>query len=631
MDNFKYIWFSLLLLAFQQRLPAQSIVINEIHYSPSSDQGNDTDYEFIELYNASGSSVNIADYYFSGITYTFATGTTLAAGAFLVVARNGNNYSESVEWTSGALTNGGETLTLYDGSGNTIDQVTYDNTSPWPTPADNDGPSLELKDASTNNSLGSNWTYSYHLGGTPGYANQSIRLAGSEGWRMLSLPLQSKTYDNLLSVLWTQGFTGADATDGTANVYTYNGSSWSSISDQADTPTTGAGFLVYVFSDDNNDNSAEGFPKTISLSGSEHTATVSVTTAENTWNFLGNPFTHSIDADKLSLGGSGSGTNDKYETVVYVWDNASGAFKSYDASTDSGTLAGGLIEPFQGFFIQSKSGGTQFDFKSSSKAISSGNFYKIAAYPQIMIEASSGVFIDGVILNLISSSSLISKGALKLKPLDDRERVLLSIYDDSVPMEIMNFSLGDTIQTIAIDAFKIDANWAIKPGPVTLNWKLNNIPENLTIQLLDRKTGRAINLKEIGSVSFNNGHVDSPAFDKNNIGSIPRYRSPRFELFIIPNILLGAQTFLKEFDLFPAYPNPFNSTTTIEFELGNGGIVKMDVYNIRGQKIDSIINEVFPAGSHSVRWNRNHFPSGIYFCQLQAGSTIKVNKLVLIK
>jgi len=48
-------------------------------------------------------------------------------------------------------------------------------------------------------------------------------------------------------------------------------------------------------------------------------------------------------------------------------------------------------------------------------------------------------------------------------------------------------------------------------------------------------------------------------------------------------------------------------------------------------KIDIIINEVFPAGSHSVRWNGNHFPSGIYFCQLQAGSTIKVNKLVLIK
>ena len=99
--------------------------------------------------------------------------------------------------------------------------------------------------------------------------------------------------------------------------------------------------IIKVFSDDNNDGTTEGFPKTITLDGSEHTPTVSVTTTESTWSLLGNPFTHTIDADKLSLGGSGSGTNDKYETAVYVWDDESGAFKSYDASTSSGTLAGG--------------------------------------------------------------------------------------------------------------------------------------------------------------------------------------------------------------------------------------------------------------------------------------------------
>ncbi|MBC8346656.1 MAG: lamin tail domain-containing protein [Candidatus Marinimicrobia bacterium] len=630
MHDFKKI-LGLFLFTLLVVLPAQTIVINEIHYSPSSSQGSDTDYEFIEIYNFGGSSVNIGDYYFSGISYTFPSGTTLAAGAYLVAARESDNYSGSVEWSSGVLTNGGETIILYDSSGNIVDQVAFDNASPWPTPPDNDGPSLELKDASTDNNVGSNWTYSYHMGGTPGYANQSIQLTGSAGWRVLSLPLQSKTYDNLLSGIWTQGFTGADQTSGTPNVYTYNGSAWTSISNQSDIPTAGTGFLIYVFSDDNNDGSAEGFPKTMTLSGSEHAATVSVTTAESTWNFLGNPFTHTIDADKLSLGGSGSGTNDKYETVVYVWDNTSGTFKSYDASTDSGTLTGGLIEPFQGFFIQSKTGGTQFDFKSSAKAISSGTFYKMDAPPQIIIEASSGSFTDAVILNLIQSSDLVSNGAFKLKPVDDRDRMLMALYNDSNPMEIMNISLSEPIFRIPFDAFMVDHNWIMNPGQVALNWQLNNIPENLSIQLIDHESEDVINLKEVGSVSFNNQNVLLPEFDQNNIGPIPRYRSPRFELMVIPKILLNTESTPKQFRLFPAFPNPFNGSTTIEFELENGGFIKMDVYNINGQMVDSIINERFPAGRHSVRWNGNHIPSGIYFCQLKSGLTIKINKLVLIK
>ena len=76
-------------------LLTQSIVINEIHYNPSSSQGSDTEYEFIELYNAGGSSVDVADYYFSGITYTFPSGTSIASGAFTVIARNSDNYSGS--------------------------------------------------------------------------------------------------------------------------------------------------------------------------------------------------------------------------------------------------------------------------------------------------------------------------------------------------------------------------------------------------------------------------------------------------------------------------------------------------------------------------------------------------------
>ncbi len=180
----------------------QTIVINEIYYNPPTSQGSDSNYEFLEIYNASNATVDISGYYFSGIGYTFPSETSMNSGAFIVLANNSNNYSGSIEWTSGGLTNTGETITLYDGAGNTIDIVDYDDSSPWPTPPDEDGPSLELIDASTDNNTASNWTYSYHTGGTPGYANQSIQLAGSAGWRMMTIPLQGKSYNNLLSGLW---------------------------------------------------------------------------------------------------------------------------------------------------------------------------------------------------------------------------------------------------------------------------------------------------------------------------------------------------------------------------------------------------------------------------------------------
>jgi hypothetical protein len=215
---------------------------------------------------------------------------------------------------------------------------------------------------------------------------------------------------------------------------------------------------------------------------------VSVTTTESTWSLLGNPFTHTIDADKLSLGGSGSGTNDKYETAVYVWDDESGAFKSYDASTSSGTLAGGLIEPFQSFFLQSKSGGTQFDFKSSAKAIRSGVFYKIATKPQVIIHASSGTYTDVAILNISDPAQLVSRGAIKLKPVDARHRVLIALFDNSTPMGIMNVSLEEPI-TIDFDVFKVDSNWRLNPSHIDLDWQLNNIPQNISVKLVDRETG----------------------------------------------------------------------------------------------------------------------------------------------
>lgn len=84
--------------------------------------------------------------------------------------------------------------------------------------------------------------------------------------------------------------------------------------------------------------------------------------------------------------------------------------------------------------------------------------------------------------------------------------------------------------------------------------------------------------------------------------------------------------------LFPAYPNPFNPTTTISFELPVRTKLKLTVYNLRGQKVVDLVDAWHPAGRYSVQWNAENSASGIYILQMRTSSGFeRSHKLVLVK
>ncbi|HNX43044.1 MAG TPA: lamin tail domain-containing protein [Bacteroidales bacterium] len=142
-----------------------NLVITEIMYNPP-ESGTDT-LEFIEIYN-NGNSVNLEGFTFTeGVTLTFPS-VDLPSGNYLVVAANAaaiqNTFGVSaIQWTSGALSNSGEAITLQDPYGYIIDQVTYDDQLPWDSIADGYGPSLTLCDPNSNNALAENWKASVEL------------------------------------------------------------------------------------------------------------------------------------------------------------------------------------------------------------------------------------------------------------------------------------------------------------------------------------------------------------------------------------------------------------------------------------------------------------------------------------
>jgi len=78
-------------------------------------------------------------------------------------------------------------------------------------------------------------------------------------------------------------------------------------------------------------------------------------------------------------------------------------------------------------------------------------------------------------------------------------------------------------------------------------------------------------------------------------------------------------------------PNPFNPTTTIGFSIADAGNVSIDVFNVAGQKIDTVTNGFMAAGNHTVSWDASGFSAGVYFYTVTSGDMSKTMKMTLVK
>ena len=86
-----------------------------------------------------------------------------------------------------------------------------------------------------------------------------------------------------------------------------------------------------------------------------------------------------------------------------------------------------------------------------------------------------------------------------------------------------------------------------------------------------------------------------------------------------------------DFSLNQNYPNPFNPTTVIEFALPTSGTVKLEVFNILGQKVITLADSHFDAGVHQVEFNAKNQPSGVFFYRLEHENGVETKKMLLVK
>lgn len=104
------------------------------------------------------------------------------------------------------------------------------------------------------------------------------------------------------------------------------------------------------------------------------------------------------------------------------------------------------------------------------------------------------------------------------------------------------------------------------------------------------------------------------------------------DLSVIPTSLENLEDLPQEFGLSQNYPNPFNPSTTINYALPKSSDVSIDVFNVLGKKVATLVNQRKAAGNHSTQFQASNLSSGVYFYTLRInGKVLKSQKMLLIK
>lgn len=114
---------------------------------------------------------------------------------------------------------------------------------------------------------------------------------------------------------------------------------------------------------------------------------------------------------------------------------------------------------------------------------------------------------------------------------------------------------------------------------------------------------------------------------------VVRFADEPFELSITRNMSVSREITENpvEFSLSQNYPNPFNPTSTIEFTLPESANVVLEVYNINGQLVSTLVDSRLNSGQHSVVFDASNLASGVYLYRIRAGNYMETRQMTLIK
>jgi len=256
---------------------------------------------------------------------------------------------------------------------------------------------------------------------------------------------------------------------------------------------------------------------------------------------------------------------------------------------------------------------------------------------------SSGNYTDQAFVSFMNNGEegIDGSDAYKLLPMTPSERVVGISYAEGNGLDISNlpYSQEGSI-AIPLDVMYLtvddDYNFVTIENDVTMSWDLSSLPETIIgLTLTDNTTNATTDLLQSEELTFTTIAKGSfPAYGSNGVNIYPQVGESQFTLSVAYSALTTNDDMMpKEFALHPAYPNPFNPTATITFDVPaqTHSNASLQIYDITGRLVATLVDEQLAPGTHTLQWQPVNLSSGLYIVQLKAGDQTFNQKITFIK
>ncbi len=441
----------------------------------------------------------------------------------------------------------------------------------------------------------------------PDFAHRPI--SENVGWRMLSVPFSGISVRKFSEQFEVQGIPGLSHSAAAPNLYTsYDGTSWitPATADQVIQP--GSGMIWYRFAGPAFDPGLFGHEP-------QSDVTIPLHSNGNRWNLLGNPYASPISVSAISSNGG-------FVPTVQVWQPAgSGSLGSWVLSSDPSL--NGVIAPWQAFMLQTteQNPGTTLTIPLSAKASGASGFFKDGemetyAIPIELVKLEGNRTLRHDRGPMIEFRTVPSPHISRLMPLDsgtsygwfrgseNREAALSSIDVNSQEDVIIPYDLHLSESGI----------WRIR-------WSDEiRIPDHWSVRFHDLELGVELDLRESEGYGFSHDGAQQ------NLRGRFQFVAKRIE-----SVGFASSTRPISTRLIGSWPNPFNPTTVIGYQVSEPGDIRLSVYDILGREVAVLAQGIQTQGSHHVVFEATSLSSGVYVVRLQSSGSTAHHLITLIK
>ncbi|MFH1213287.1 MAG: lamin tail domain-containing protein [Candidatus Neomarinimicrobiota bacterium] len=229
------------------------------------------------------------------------------------------------------------------------------------------------------------------------------------------------------------------------------------------------------------------------------------------------------------------------------------------------------------------------------------------------------------------SGTILNPGQVWVIAYSSADQSILGVANDVVSSTVMNFN-GDDVRALVkisgTDTIFLDIIGAYRDSTYsTSGWPVAGVSGATKDHTLVRKPEiRCGNAVWATSSGTNADDSEWIVYDQNTFTYLGTHSFS--DKIIVPGPSFDGPDY---FQLYPAYPNPFNNTTHLAFDMPISSAVILTIFDLHGNQISEICLGPLSAGRHDFEWNGNSYVSGLYFYRVQVGEQARAGKFLLLK